>query len=710
MSEHGDDYSSGRDDFSSDIESGDNEDYDFGLTEKNIGSVDDKDFDFNINEIDGFNDAPILPGLEDNDITITPEVKENGESDVNPEDAENEKSTATLDKIESNAPQDNPPDNKHSFHDWLNPENYKDGKYIGDGKDWGYKPKVNGAEVDTSEYREYLEQSNAKKDAVTQYMSEHNYGRWNFAEYSQDAQWRMLMADAYPDYELPPISKENASENMTRYYHERNLGSDDFAEYSKDPLWQRMYKDLYGEDFVPEEDDIPEEPDNTEETDESFELQGLENVPAKDINGFDPTEDSFWDYKSTDKETYMQLAEKLPEIQAELESGKTIKELSQNPEFADCINAYYNPHNIIKVEKHDDGLILQDDGRHRVAAAQELGNEVPVEVIDFTKQNEINEESQENENESFRSKLSSFFSDFFSKPENTEPIEEESEEPTPENIENEENQEDDEELEETEKSVVETIQNMNPEALSENDKEVIYNNSKDYILEKYGDYVPPERLDNLKDDVVLENTQECKKVYEQYGGDYEDEYVVGFYAADTGKIYVDVPRNGDMTNVMATVEHEALHKASMNEETGDNGLFTDNLYGLSREESRNINEGFTEMYAIRDMKDMGFEYESDSYVNEVYVAKQLEDIMGKDIAAEAYFTNNPELLRAEFEKSYATKEELENLEDGETIENGKYSEFLLLFNEFITNNTPENKKEVDDFLDDLRRRREKNER
>ncbi len=42
------------------------------------------------------------------------------------------------------------------------------------------------------------------------YMSSHNYGREDFAAYSQDPQWRLLMREEYPDYELPELSKESA--------------------------------------------------------------------------------------------------------------------------------------------------------------------------------------------------------------------------------------------------------------------------------------------------------------------------------------------------------------------------------------------------------------------------------------------------------------------------------------------------------------------
>ena len=50
----------------------------------------------------------------------------------------------------------------------------------------------------------------AAKQMLTAYMFEHNYGRADYAEYSQDPFWRQLHMAAYPDSELPPLRSPNA--------------------------------------------------------------------------------------------------------------------------------------------------------------------------------------------------------------------------------------------------------------------------------------------------------------------------------------------------------------------------------------------------------------------------------------------------------------------------------------------------------------------
>ena len=62
--------------------------------------------------------------------------------------------------------------------------------------------------------------------------------------------------------------------------------------------------------------------------------------------------------------------------------------------------------------------------------------------------------------------------------------------------------------------------------------------------------------------------------------------------------------------------------------------------------STNLNEGVTELLAMKDMSDRGFNYNSSSYQEQVEVAKALEEAMGSDLIRKAYFTNQPELIRS----------------------------------------------------------------
>ncbi|HRS64323.1 MAG TPA: hypothetical protein P5519_00360, partial [Spirochaetia bacterium] len=77
-------------------------------------------------------------------------------------------------------------------------------------------------------------------NTLSDYMNTHNYGPDDFSTYSQDPQWRQLMRQEYPNYELPPIAQESAMQQLSNYMNENNYGREDFATYSKDPTWREL--------------------------------------------------------------------------------------------------------------------------------------------------------------------------------------------------------------------------------------------------------------------------------------------------------------------------------------------------------------------------------------------------------------------------------------------------------------------------------------
>ena len=230
-----------------------------------------------------------------------------------------------------------------------------------------------------------------------------------------------------------------------------------------------------------------------------------------------------------------------------------------------------------------------------------------------------------------------------------------------------------------EQDLVKEIEGMDFNDLSDEDKDLMYNTAKEHIGEKYGDLVSEYRLDEIPKHIKIADTEECRKAYEASGEKYSDN-TVGFYCPATDEIYVDAPRNGDMTEIMATIEHESLHLASNG---GLNGKL-EIVEGMSTyRRNTNLNEGVTELYAMMDMEEMGFDYTSTSYQQQVEVVKALEDAIGKDTIRTAYFNNQPDLIRSEFETAFASESEVQSLEVGKTIHNGTYIDFLNSLDQYI---------------------------
>ena len=117
--------------------------------------------------------------------------------------------------------------------------------------------------------------TDTQEDAFRQlsdYMNEHNYGREDFAAYSQDPEWQRLHSKAYPDYIPPETSsadtQEDAFRQLSDYMNEHNYGREDFAAYSQDPKWQRLHSNAYP-DYTP-----PEEISEDIVSDASVDVQG----------------------------------------------------------------------------------------------------------------------------------------------------------------------------------------------------------------------------------------------------------------------------------------------------------------------------------------------------------------------------------------------------------------------------------------------------
>ena len=203
--------------------------------------------------------------------------------------------------------------------------------------------------------------------------------------------------DEYDDYEEdrdegePEIYDEDehrsALNSMAEYMSEHNYGRDNYAEYSKDSEWQKLNADLQqslGMEVDGEKADTATAPESGKDISVTELPDNCVVINAADIDmtyarGMDSGE--FWNHYGNTKEDYMRVAEKIPDVQQALESGKSLDEIRQDPELGETVRAYFDSDNMIKVEQQSDGSYsFTDDGRHRIAAAQEGGYQIPVEV------------------------------------------------------------------------------------------------------------------------------------------------------------------------------------------------------------------------------------------------------------------------------------------------------------------------------------------
>ena len=118
---------------------------------------------------------------------------------------------------------------------------------------------------------------------------------------------------------------------------EHNYGYGDYPTYSQDPEWQRLNENLKNENagVETERSDINgpgegDDPDSSNDPESKIEGSRYRTVDADtvDLSGARGMDDpNFWNHHGNDKETYTEMAEKLPDIQKELGDGKSLDEL-----------------------------------------------------------------------------------------------------------------------------------------------------------------------------------------------------------------------------------------------------------------------------------------------------------------------------------------------------------------------------------------------
>ena len=347
---------------------------------------------------------------------------------------------------------------------------------------------------------------------MADYMSEHNYGRDDYAEYSKDPEWYKLNSELQQSLgmEVTPPTPEVARSNMSDYMNEHNYGRDDYAEYSKDPEWQKLNADLQkslGMEVTT--DTTAHSPESGKEVSAPELSDNCVMVNASDIDmtyaqGMDS--EQFWNHHGNTKEDYMRMAERIPDVQQALDSGKSLDEIKQDPELKDTVHAYFDPENMIEVEQQADGSYsFTDDGRHRIAAAQEFGYEIPVEVTNMPENAEVsNADNMETQPEGAT---------------------------VPEDVANKSDMSN------------ETCENLG--AFEQNTWDNLSQAEKEQAVEKL--------RDSIAEDLQLENKPNVAYYYNEKPGDY------GGYAASTNTIYINRFNMDNAAETADTIAHESRH-------------------------------------------------------------------------------------------------------------------------------------------------------
>ncbi len=152
----------------------------------------------------------------------------------------------------------------------------------------------------------------------------------------------------------------------------------------------------------------------------------------------------------------------------------------------------------------------------------------------------------------------------------------------------------------------------------------------------------------LSDTVKNMGYQEAEETYNSMSRDEYSRNILGF---NNGKKSYIIVEGKDAREIKHTTIHENIHQMSANDVyLGENDIITRRGISIEGKDTQ-VNEGITEFYAKRAMKD---EYQEDNvaYSPNVRRTEQLERIVGKGNLYKAYFENQPGIIINEFEQNF----------------------------------------------------------
>lgn len=80
------------------------------------------------------------------------------------------------------------------------------------------------------------------------------------------------------------------------------------------------------------------------------------------------------------KGSFLQIAEKIPEVKSRLDAGESLSSLEADEELGACASLYFDPLEMPRVVKCHGYYEFQGNGRHRIIAAALMGYDIPVMV------------------------------------------------------------------------------------------------------------------------------------------------------------------------------------------------------------------------------------------------------------------------------------------------------------------------------------------
>ena len=481
----------------------------------------------------------------------------------------------------------------------------------------------------------------AKMDEISQYVSSNDMGRY---ETSVDPYYQKLnseylaMKSAYEKVDCSIVKLDENNRLMTEILPEDRK----FGIYKVDE--NGFVKGANYNQYIDVWNNYSEEKNKVEMFDRpeivTISPSLVEGIRLSEYDISNPSD--FWSQHMSGgtEESFRDIAAQIPIVKKELDSGKSLSDIMENPELSECANIYFNPKNIPDVIKCGDYYEFQGNGRHRILAARNEGHDMSVNVVGERNYERLENKSEFEyniENKSLQESISNFFGNLFGKSPHS--ISDSTEQYTdmqssPNEVLNSEK----DEIKETDiKSRFDKLKDKEFSELNETEQKELVNIAVDNLKQKYGDAIPNERFEKIRSSIMFVDSktvaQDCNVPLER-----ANRYL-GYYSPVKDDIKINISADNQVDTILTTLDHEAMHMLT---EKLDGSYITGIKTNSPFIPRHNVgmNEGLTELYSIRNIQELNQNYVSYSYVSNVEIMKNFESSFGKDRLKKAYMTND----------------------------------------------------------------------
>ncbi len=167
---------------------------------------------------------------------------------------------------------------------------------------------------------------------------------------------------------------------------------------------------------------------------------------------------------------------------------------------------------------------------------------------------------------------------------------------------------------------------------------------------RYGDREAAARFDVIRKKIFFIDDKQVRKEL----GRYYSPNICGYYSPSTDTIRINMDGNATVGDILATIDHEAMHLLSKHKKSQGGVLNSNIVYN-----NVGMNEGITEMLSIKNMQSINPEYVSNSYRDEVEIMRRFESICGERQLLDAYMNNDTSQIASEFNRLMGTKKAFE---------------------------------------------------